>query len=82
MEENKPKSIKEIVLEKKNGTIAMNGVSFSIEKDIRTNKWALVEINFNLEANETGKPKIVYEDPDRSTVIEQFKINVAKTLLV
>lgn len=81
MEENK-KSIKDIVLEKKNGTLSLNEVSFGLAKDSRTNKWCVVELNFDLAANESAKPRIVYEDMDRSTAIEQFKINVARKLMV
>lgn len=61
--------------------IKMEDVALSVAKDKKTNKWVVVEINFDLESGQSDKPVVIYEAHDRSTALERFRINAGNKLM-
>lgn len=74
------KTIKEIVMEKKNPQpVELNETAFSIVKNPNNGMWAVVKIKFDAATGTTGKAEFLNEDNDRSLVRERFKITVAQS---
>lgn len=44
-------------------------------------QWKLVSVNYDLVTKTSGNVKVLRDDGDRGTIIEQFKIVVANALL-
>jgi hypothetical protein len=52
--------------------------TYSFYKDIPTNQWSVGEISFNPISGHVGNMKVVYADPTRIVVEEQFRILVGR----
>jgi hypothetical protein len=79
------KSIKEIVMEKKQNSVTppvYPSTSFSIVKSAKTGLWTVVEIPFNYETGEVGKISVVSEDVDRPVAIERFKVTIGRSSIM
>lgn len=76
------KSIKDIVTERNQGKVELNDVSLGVAKNPQTGMWTLVEIPFNVQTGDAGKPKVLSEDIDRSMIIERFKIEAIQRQVI
>lgn len=76
------KSIKDIVTERNQGKITLDDYTLGIAKNPQTGMWTLVEIPFNVQTGDAGKPKILYEDIDRSMIIERFKVEAVQRNII
>lgn len=56
--------------------------AFGIYKDMKTSEWKVAHIKYNPATGETGKVEAIQTGGFRDMAIEQFRITVARRLMI